>query len=306
MEQRVKKWSVSIGIPAFNEEENIAYLLRDLLAQTESSYLLEKIYVYSDGSTDATESIVRSLESEKIELIVGPGRKGAAHGQNTIMTSAEGDVLVLLDADTEIRDKRFLEKLIEPIIQQEADLTSVKHMPLPARTFFERTLETSVLVKDIIFESYNNGHNVYTCYGIARAFSKRLYKQMTFVNSVAEDAYSFLYCTYHGYSYRSVPEAVIYYRLPGNLCDHGKQSTRFFKGSGKFTDIFTTEFVQQATYIPCSAYMKALPGILAVICKRPLTAFSYCILVVFFHIRALFGGESPEMWAIATSSKKLH
>ena len=186
------KFTVSIGIPAYNEEANIGYLLNDLLAQKEEGYTLEKIYVYSDGSTDTTEEVVRDALDERIELIVGSGRMGAAYGQNILMKVTQSDILVMLNADIQISDEYFIQKLIKPLINGDAELSSVKHEPLPARNFFESILVTSVELKSVLFETYNGGKNTYTCHGSARAFSKKLYKEIIFEKSVGEDAYSYL------------------------------------------------------------------------------------------------------------------
>ena len=118
------KCTVSVGIPAYNEEANIGYLLNDLLAQKEEGYTLEKIYVYSDGSTDATESIVCGIQDERVELVCGPGRMGQAYGQNTIMQMAQSDYLVLLNADIQIKDIAFIQKLIRPLMDEGTELVS--------------------------------------------------------------------------------------------------------------------------------------------------------------------------------------
>ena len=49
-----KKLTVTIGIPAYNEEANVRNLLVSLLAQKETNFKLQEIIVVSDGSTDKT------------------------------------------------------------------------------------------------------------------------------------------------------------------------------------------------------------------------------------------------------------
>ena len=299
------KFTVSIGIPAYNEEANIGYLLNDLLTQKEEGYRLEKIYVYSDGSTDTTEGVVRDVLDGRIELIIGRERMGASHGQNTIMAKALSEALVFLNADIQIRDKDSIQKLIKPLMNKEADLVSVKHKPLPARNFFESILVTSVELKSILFETYNKGNNVYTCHGSARAFSKKLYKEMTFRKSVGEDAYSYLYCVFHGYKYNYVQDTEIYYRLPNSFTDHKSQSTRFFKGKSNFGDVFGEGLVYQTMRIPQVSYLLASMKAIPLILRKPITVGGYIFLVCWLRMQAFFGGAVSETWEIATSSKKL-
>ena len=51
----VKKQTVTIGIPAYNEEQNIGVLLSKLLAQKQIHYKLKEILIYLDGSIDHTK-----------------------------------------------------------------------------------------------------------------------------------------------------------------------------------------------------------------------------------------------------------
>ena len=74
--------SVSVLISAYNEESNIANLLNDLLSQVGNDYLLDSISVLSDGSTDNTCKVVKSIKSEQIHLIEKKIRKGKASGIN--------------------------------------------------------------------------------------------------------------------------------------------------------------------------------------------------------------------------------
>lgn len=297
-------YTVSVGIPAFNEEANIGYLLRDVLNQQEEGYRLEQVYVYSDGSTDATESIVCGIKDPRVELIIGPGRMGAAHGQNTIMERATSDALVLLNADIQIKDPLFLHKTTS-LAQSGSDLVAVPHRALPAKTFFEGVLATGLALKDVLFESYRDGQNVYTCHGGARLFSKRLYTQMRFVKSVGEDAFSYLHCLSQGYTYSYINNTYILYRLSDNFADHRRQSTRFFKGKNNFGDIFGSETVRTQMSIPLSIYVRATYRALPIIIKKPIKTVLYVGLVLWLRLESCFGREASETWEIATSSKKL-
>ena len=53
--------TLSIGIVAFNEEANIAHLLKTILDQKIESVLMMEIIVVSDASSDKTDEIVGSF-----------------------------------------------------------------------------------------------------------------------------------------------------------------------------------------------------------------------------------------------------
>ena len=106
---------IVIGIPAYNEEENIAKILLKL--QTITS----KIIVCNDGSSDMTGEI-----AEKIGAIVinHPKNLGYGAGIRSIFLKAKElnpDILVTFDADGQHRIED-IQKVIDPIIKGDADI----------------------------------------------------------------------------------------------------------------------------------------------------------------------------------------
>lgn len=298
---KFKKTTISIGIPAYNEEANIGYLLRDLLAQKTGKIKLKEIIVNSDGSTDRTAAEVRKVKSKKIILMDNKKRKGRSLRQNQIMEKTGSGILVLIDADTLIIDKYFLEKISAPIISGKANLTSLKVEELPAENFFERILETSMKLKKYIFENINHGDNLYTCHGRARAFSRKLYKSIKFTDSVAEDAYSYLYCISKGMKYKFVTNTQIYYKLPGSFSDHQKQSIRFIKSQEILSKKFGADLVKENFRLPL---VTVLLGLIRFFIKRPLYVLAYILVFGFLKMVALFN-NAKNTWDISPSSKIL-
>ena len=106
---------IVIGIPAYNEEKNIAKILLKL--QTVTS----KIIVCNDGSSDMTGEI-----AEKIGAIVinHPKNLGYGAGIRGIFLKAKElnpDILVTFDADGQHRIED-IQKVIDPIIKGDADI----------------------------------------------------------------------------------------------------------------------------------------------------------------------------------------
>ena len=84
----MKSLAVTIGIPAYNEEANIAFLLEDILKQRQETFQLKKILVISDGSADATADIARRYESSGVCVKDDGERKGKAMRLNEIFDAA--------------------------------------------------------------------------------------------------------------------------------------------------------------------------------------------------------------------------
>ena len=106
---------ITIGIPAYNEEKNIASIIIKLKKITDS------IIVCDDGSSDMTSDISKNLGA-----IVITHKKNMGYGVaiNSIFQKAKElniDLLVTFDADGQHRVED-IEKVVEPIKNNTADL----------------------------------------------------------------------------------------------------------------------------------------------------------------------------------------
>lgn len=90
--------SVSIIVPARNEESQIEAKLINLLELHYPSGLLE-ILVGSDGSSDSTAGIVRRFARRGVRLISLPQQRGKSAMQNVLVAAAGKDILLFTDAD---------------------------------------------------------------------------------------------------------------------------------------------------------------------------------------------------------------
>ena len=104
-----------IGIPAFNEEKNIASIIMKLKKVT------DHIIVCNDGSTDMTEEI-----SKKLDVVVINHSRNMGYGSaiRSIFLKAkelQADILVTFDADGQHRVED-IQSVTQPIIDNKADI----------------------------------------------------------------------------------------------------------------------------------------------------------------------------------------
>jgi cellulose synthase/poly-beta-1,6-N-acetylglucosamine synthase-like glycosyltransferase len=97
-EQRPITPSISLIISVYNEERVIANKIQNSLALTYPPDLLE-IIVTSDGSTDATDEVVRSFCEPRLVLMASPERSGKTACLNRTVPKAKGDIVVFTDAN---------------------------------------------------------------------------------------------------------------------------------------------------------------------------------------------------------------
>lgn len=103
--------SISVVIPAFNEEQNLKRLFSSLKNQTYPKDKIEYIVV-NDASTDSTPKLalnfgakVINVKTHDIELNKGIG-----------MHAAKNDLVYWMDADMEVLSRDFFKRLVKPLI----------------------------------------------------------------------------------------------------------------------------------------------------------------------------------------------
>ena len=98
--KKSKIWpTVSVIITAYNEERALARKLENTLSLDYPKELVE-IIVASDCSTDQTDEITRSFESQGVRLHRQPNRFGKTSAQNAAVEKARGDIIIFSDATT--------------------------------------------------------------------------------------------------------------------------------------------------------------------------------------------------------------
>ena len=106
---------IVVGIPAFNEEKNIASIILKLKKIT------NKIIVCNDGSSDLTNKIAEELGVIVINHSENLGYGAAIRSIFLKAKEMNSDILVTFDADGQhqIED---IQKVVEPILKKEADI----------------------------------------------------------------------------------------------------------------------------------------------------------------------------------------
>lgn len=113
--------SLSVVIPALNEERHIGSLLSDLAGQTRKP---DEVIVVDAGSEDGTVSIAKGFPRVVLLTAYPP----VAVGRNLGGWRARGDVLIFLDADVRLL-KRFFEDFLEEFERRRLDVACPSYVP---------------------------------------------------------------------------------------------------------------------------------------------------------------------------------
>ena len=107
---------ITVGIPAYNEEKNIAKIIVKL------KKTVDQIIVCDDGSTDSTSAIAESLGATVVKHAKNSGYGMAIRSIFLKSREINADILVTLDADGQHKIED-INKIIKPVVDGEADIS---------------------------------------------------------------------------------------------------------------------------------------------------------------------------------------
>lgn len=120
----------SIIIPAHNEEKYLEKTIRSIKKQSFKDY---EAIIVTNGCTDKTEEIAKKHEGKKIRLLSLP-KPNVSVARNAGALNAEGEILVFLDADTQLASDS-LEKIKEEFREEHAVATTAAQPDLPSFSY---------------------------------------------------------------------------------------------------------------------------------------------------------------------------
>lgn len=110
--------NLSVVIPVFNEVENIG----EIVNRVQSTKLPSEIIIVDDGSQDGTRETLKRMDGkDNVRVILHERNQGKGAAVVTGLRAAQGDILLIQDADLEY-DPRDYAALLQPIEEGKADV----------------------------------------------------------------------------------------------------------------------------------------------------------------------------------------
>ena len=122
--------SVSVVVPALNEERHLGNLLSDIERQTRRP---QEVIVVDAGSEDATVAVAQEFAG----VLVLRGERPVARGRNLGGLSASGEVVIFLDADVRLPEA-FLERFVGDFTLRDLDVACPLYAPRDSTPAVER------------------------------------------------------------------------------------------------------------------------------------------------------------------------
>jgi len=300
-----KKITITVALSAYNEEKNILNFLRSVLMQKELGFELKQIWVHSDGSTDNTVRLAKSLKSEKIKIWDHKKRLGKSTWLNKIYNDLDTDILVQSDADVVFAHEFVLHDLIQPLIKnKKVGMCGGNPMPLAGKTYWEKVVRVAFEPYQEFRSTVKGGNNAFSAIGQILAYRKELVKKIAVpLDMVTNDIFTYFFCLSLGWEYRYVKSAVVLFQSPRRLKDILRQNTRFHAGYNRMLQYFSRYLVKKEMRIPKSIYIKTL---LKQFIKHPILSGTYYLINIYCLIRASrIGDKLTAKWPVALTTKNL-
>lgn len=222
--------SLSVVVPAYNEQERIVSTLRRTLEYLAEQHPDSEVVVVDDGSRDETAARVEELAADepRLSLIVLPENRGKGAAVRTGVLAARGERILFMDADlsTPIEE---LEKL-EPFLDEgydvvigsrglaESDIR--ERQPFP-REFMGRTF--NLIVRSLLLGGFRDTQCGFKLF--ARDAARALFEAQT-LDGFAFDVEVLLMARDRGYRIREVP--VVWYHSPNSKVSPVTDASRMF------------------------------------------------------------------------------
>lgn len=213
----------TVGVMAYNEEQNIVQILEALLHQEMTADQIVEIVVVASGCTDRTVELARSMAQIHpiIRVEVQAERAGKAAAINHLIKIAHGEVVVLAGADT-LPDPTALEHVLKPFSDPTIGMTGARVVPLnDPRTMLGFTVQ-------LLWHVHHRLALRWPKLGELVAFRKVI--ATIPVESATDEVALEAKISEQGYRLVYVPEAIVYNRGPQTLADFLSQRRRIFAG----------------------------------------------------------------------------
>ncbi len=303
-----KKPTVTIGIPAHNEEANIKNMLESVLKQRGKSFDLEKILVVLDGCTDNTFKIVKSIAKKDMRIkVVNDGKRtGKATRLNQILTKNNSDFIFLIDADMILERSIEIEKMmLEFISNKKINVVAGYQIPAHADSFMEKISNSAFKLWYDTTTSVDGGNHIYNLHGSISGMRSSFTKSLEFPSTLTCDqGYLYMKAVLNDREgFKLAKNTRFIFRTASTLRDSRLQGTRsIFKDKEQMRKHFGEEVMAKEYAIP---FRNKIISLMKFLVKDPVYTIFAISLGIFIRKFSLKDDLNKNgVWETACSSKK--
>ena len=237
--------SVSILVPAYNEEVCIQKTIKDLLNLQYPSKKLE-IIVIDDGSTDKTYALAKEFQSSRVKVLTKKnGGKGTA--LNYGLNHARGEFIASMDADSFVSQNNLME-IMGYFNNPQVMCTSATLVVYKPRGFFQRIQSIEYFMGVFLRKSFSFIEAIHVTPGAFSVYRKSFFDiyGKYHEDTLTEDLEIALRIQARGYKIRTSSKALVYTVAPrtftGLLIQRRRWYTGLMKHLWEYRQLFSPKF----------------------------------------------------------------
>lgn len=229
--------SVSIIIPAYNEEKNISKVLDSVLSLDYPKEKLQ-IIVVDDGSTDNTYYVAKRYESKGVLVLRKKNEGKKSYTLNYAIPFAKGEIIATLDADSIVERNSLKEAVLYFSDPRVASVVSAVKVWNKDENFITRAQYVEYnLILFIYRKLLELFDSIHVTPGPFSLFRREVLEERKREcgyyfdnNSLTEDHEIALYIQKKNYRVAYSPKSVVYTKVPSTLSELYKQRVRWGVG----------------------------------------------------------------------------
>lgn len=300
-----KQYTVTVGIPAFNEEANIISLLQSIIRQSSEHFVLDKIIVASDASTDQTENKVLAFAQKhtNVTLLVSKERKGKIARLNLLYQQFTSDFLLTLDADVVLAGTHDIDEMMKIMItQKHIDLVAAEQLPVSAQdTLISKILFKNYQLWNMVKDAMPDQANIYRMTGSVALLRKSFAKKVIYPTTITCDQGYLFVLAKRTNSFYFTKNATILQSAVATVKDLKKSHSRSFSERDDLKKVFGDE-VMAYYALPFHIKLRVLMNALN---QSPIITVAAALLNIYFKYFPYNDTlHTKGQWEIVSSTKK--
>lgn len=292
------KITVMIGIPTCYGGKSLVGTIKSIYRSKDTGGM--QIVIVADR-TPISESNRQILKQMGAKLIWNETQGSQFKKLKQLIAECNADIFIFTQDDITFNSNSISE--IVKTFKDNPEITMVgsRILPLPAKTFFEKSMTSMVRIVDHISAFWNKGDNYLAASGRCLSFRTNTLKKFNIrENIVNGDMYLYLENKRVGGSFARSEKSVVYIRCPQSLKDQIGPSSRY-----QFSEIELTKFfpfrIKPEYTLPISAIALA---VLNETFTHPLSALLYFFVFMYTRIKRQPYHTISPIWKIDESTKK--
>lgn len=222
--------TVSIVIPAYNEEASIKSTIESALALDYPRNKLE-IIVVDDGSRDKTYQIAKKFENEGRVKVFTKENGGKGSALNLGIGKARGEIVVTMDADTFVRENA-LKEMVSMFYSDNVMAVTPSMGIYSPKTFWQKVQHVEYYMGVFLRKAFATMNAVHITPGAFSAYRREFFLKYGGYDehNITEDLEIALRIQSNNYIIENNPKAVVYTIAPPGFRELLVQRRRWYTG----------------------------------------------------------------------------